>query len=31
LREEHRQRVFENMLLIEIFGPKKNEVSRGVE
>jgi hypothetical protein len=26
LREEHRQRVFENSVLRRIFGPKKDEV-----
>jgi hypothetical protein len=28
LSEEHRRRVFENMMLREIFGPKKDEVTR---
>jgi hypothetical protein len=28
LREEHRQRMFENRVLRRIFGPKKNEVTR---
>jgi hypothetical protein len=27
LREEHRLRVFENMVLRKIFGPKRNEVT----
>jgi hypothetical protein len=27
LREEHRLRVFENMVLRRIFGPKRNEVT----
>jgi hypothetical protein len=27
LREEHRQRVFENTVLIVIFGPMKDEVT----
>jgi hypothetical protein len=27
LREEHRQRVFENMVLRRIFGPKRDEVT----
>jgi hypothetical protein len=31
LREEHRLKVFENMVLIEIFRPKRNEVNRGVK
>jgi hypothetical protein len=29
LREEHRQRVFENMVLRSIFGPKMDEVTGG--
>jgi hypothetical protein len=29
LREEHRLRVFENGVLWRIFGPKRNEVTRG--
>jgi hypothetical protein len=29
LREEHRLRVFENRILRRIFGPKKDEVTRG--
>jgi hypothetical protein len=29
LREEHRQRVFENRILRTLFGPKWNEVGRG--
>jgi hypothetical protein len=29
LREEHRQWVFENKVLRRIFGPKKDEVTRG--
>jgi hypothetical protein len=29
LREEHRQRVFENMVLRRIFGPKRDEVTGG--
>jgi hypothetical protein len=29
LREEHRLRVFENRVLRRIFGPKKDEVTRG--
>jgi hypothetical protein len=28
LREEHRQRVFENRVLRRIFGPKRDEVAR---
>jgi hypothetical protein len=28
LREEHRLRVFENRVLREIFGPKRDEVTR---
>jgi hypothetical protein len=28
LREEHRQRVFENRVLRRIFGPKRDEVTR---
>jgi hypothetical protein len=28
LKEEHRQRVFENRVLIRIFGPKRDEVTR---
>jgi hypothetical protein len=28
LREEHRQKVFENMVLRRIFGPKRGEVTR---
>jgi hypothetical protein len=29
LREEHRLRAFENMVLRRIFGPKRDEVTRG--
>jgi hypothetical protein len=29
LREEHRLRVFENRVLRRIFGPKRDEVTRG--
>jgi hypothetical protein len=29
LREEHRLRVFENMVLRRIFGPKRDEVAGG--
>jgi hypothetical protein len=29
LREEHRLRVFENKVLRRIFGPKRDEVTRG--
>jgi hypothetical protein len=29
LREEHRQRVFENKVLRRIFGPKRDEVTGG--
>jgi hypothetical protein len=29
LREEHRLRVFENMVLRKIFGPKRPEGSKG--
>jgi hypothetical protein len=29
LKEEHRLRVFENMVLRRIFGPKREEVVRG--
>jgi hypothetical protein len=29
LREEHRLRVFENMVLRRIFGPKRDEVTGG--
>jgi hypothetical protein len=29
LREEHRLRVFENKVLMRIFGPKKDEVTAG--
>jgi hypothetical protein len=29
LREEHRQRVFENRVLRRIFGPKRDEVTGG--
>jgi hypothetical protein len=29
VREEHRQRVFENKVLRRIFGPKKDEVAGG--
>jgi hypothetical protein len=29
LREEHRLRVFENRVLSRIFGPKRDEVTRG--
>jgi hypothetical protein len=28
LREEHRQRVFENRVLRRIFGPKRDDVTR---
>jgi len=28
LREEHRRRVFENMVLMWIFGPERDEVKR---
>jgi hypothetical protein len=28
LREEHRLRVFENMVLRKIFGPKRDEVTK---
>jgi hypothetical protein len=28
LREEHRQRVFQNRVLRRIFGPKRDEVTR---
>jgi hypothetical protein len=31
LREERRLRVFENRVLRRIFGPKRDEVKRGVE
>jgi len=31
LREEHSPRVFENGVLTRIFGPKMDEVTRGVE
>jgi hypothetical protein len=31
LREERRLRVFENMVLRRIFGPKRDEITRGVE
>jgi len=31
LREEGRLRVFENGVLRRIFGPKKDEVTRGME
>ena len=31
LREEHRLRVFENRVLREIFGPKRDEVTGRVE
>jgi hypothetical protein len=31
LREECRLRVFENRVLRRIFGPKRDEVNRGVE
>jgi hypothetical protein len=31
LREEHRLRVFENRMLRRIFGPKRDEVTRGWE
>jgi hypothetical protein len=31
LREEHRLRVFENRVLREMFGPKGNEVTGGME
>jgi hypothetical protein len=31
LREECRLRVFENRVLRSIFGPKRDEVNRGVE
>jgi hypothetical protein len=31
LREEHRLRVFENRVLRGIFGPKRDEVRRGME
>jgi hypothetical protein len=31
LREECRLRVFENMVLRRIFGPKRDEVTEGVE
>ena len=31
LREERRLRVFENRVLRRIFGPKRDEVNRGVE
>ena len=31
LREERRLRVFENRVLRRIFGPRKDEVRRGVE
>jgi hypothetical protein len=29
LREEHRLRIFENRVLRRIFGPKRDEVTRG--
>jgi hypothetical protein len=29
LREQHRLRVFENRVLRRIFGPKRDEVTRG--
>jgi hypothetical protein len=31
LREEHRLRVFENRVLRRLFGPKRDEVTRGGE
>jgi len=31
LREERRLRMFENEVLRRIFGPKRNEVTRGVK
>jgi hypothetical protein len=31
LREEHRQRVFENKALRRIFGPKRDEVTGGCD
>jgi len=31
LKEEHRLRVFENRVLRRIFGPKRGEVTKGVE
>jgi hypothetical protein len=31
LREERRLRVFENRVLRRIFGPKRDEVNKGVE
>jgi hypothetical protein len=31
LREKYRQRVFEKKVLRTIFGPKRNEVTRGLE
>jgi hypothetical protein len=31
LREEHRLRVFENRVLRRIFGPKRDEVTGGLE
>jgi hypothetical protein len=29
LREEHRLRVFENRMLMRIFGPKRDKIIRG--
>jgi hypothetical protein len=31
LREERRLRVFENRVLRRVFGPKRDEVNRGME